>query len=390
MSEASKIEELKKECLKLFKLRNDFERYENETIKIAEKVGDLKLDHTIDPTQLRFFLIQPIIGKKLLSISRKQFCNSIEDYFKIKKTDFYFQLSELRNFPNNYRLGYGVLLTFASLPKPVKTFARNLSEGKIVDNKPERQKILKMIVSKIVIPADPNIGHWLKISASAISYAIRLDQTFKFAEESLDILRIAIPTTRIHLPQYAIGLNADESKAFLATASVKFNRCPYHPRKQKLIDRLSDICVKPSSQLEGRIKNALHFYRIGDNYSPDHQKLFFYVAAIEHMIISGKADLTYKFSEKGAILLANKLSRRLGQFEKLKELYKKRSAIAHGEKTDYDFSMTTSARHHVHNIIMRILYLIDTRGIQRVSPKNRKKKTGKSLDEYVEDIIYSG
>ena len=215
MREASKIEKLKKDCLKLFELRNDFEKYENESIRIAERIDNLKLVHTIDPSQLRFFLIQPVKGKKLSDISRKQFYDSIKDYFKIKKTDYYFQLSELRNFPNNYQLGHGVLLTFASLPKPVKTFAKNLSNGKIIDNKSGRQKILEMIVNKMVIPADTNIGHWLKISTSAISYTIRMDNAFRFAEESLDILRIATPTARVHLPQHAIAINANEKRLSL-------------------------------------------------------------------------------------------------------------------------------------------------------------------------------
>jgi len=386
MSEASKLEKIKEECLKLFELRNDFKRYENETIKIAEKVDNLKLGNIIDPSQLRFFLIHPIKRKKLSDVSREQFHNSIEDYFKIKKTDYYFQLSELRNFPNNYQLGYGVLLNFASLPKPVKMYAKNLSEGKITDNKKEKQKILEMIISKIIIPADPNIGHWLKISTSAISYTIRTDNAFRCAEESLDILRIATPTARVRLPQYAI---ANEKKAFLTAISIEFHKYFYHPRKQKLIDRLNNLCVKPSSKLEERIKNALHFCRIGDNHSPNYQRLFYYVAAIENMILGGndRDVLRWKFSEKGAILLTNNRKERLDLAKELKKLYDERSNIAHGGKSDYHFFMTTSTRRYSCSIIMNILHLADTYGLQTVTQKN---KTGKSLDEYVNNIIYTG
>jgi hypothetical protein len=387
MSESNRVNKLKEECLELFKLKSDFEEYENKAIEIAGKVRDFRLDHTIHPDQLRFLLVNPVKGKKLSDISYTEFHRSIEEYFRVKKTDFYFQISELSKFPNNYRLGYGVLLTFASLPKPIRIFAEELSKGKIAHEKRETERILKEIVKKIVIPSDPHIGYWLRIPTSAISYTKRSSQAFRFAEESLDILRIATPMTRIRLPQYAITLNADESKAFL-DSPIEFNRCPYHPRKQKLIDRLSDICIKPSSPLERRIKDALHFYRIGDNYSPDHQKIFFYVAAIEHMIISGHMDLTFKFSQKGAILLAETRDERLDRFNKLKKLYQERSAIAHGEKTDYDFDMTTSAHHHVYDIITRMLELIESHGLQRVSPK--EEKTGKSLDEYIDNILYSG
>ena len=144
--------------------------------------------------------------------------------------------------------------------------------------------------------------------------------------------------------------------------------------------------------MEERIKNALHFYRIGDDHSPNYQKLFFYVAAIENMILGGndRGVLRWKFSEKGAILLADNRKKRLDLAEELKKLYDERSNIAHGGKSDYNFVMTTSARRYVYNVIVRILNLIDTCGLQRVSPKNRKKKTGKSLDEYADNIIYSG
>lgn len=391
MSESDRIDVLKKACLRLFEFKGDYETYENEAIKLADRVVSLKLNHTIDPGHLKFFLIIHI-KNKLRFLNRKQFDKLINDYFKVKKTDYYFQISELESFPDNYRLGYGRLLTFDSLPQPVKTFAESLSNGKIIGVKQKTEKILKEIVKKIVIPSDPHVGYWLKITTSAISYIIQSTNAFESAEESLDILRIATPTSRVHLPQYAIGINTGESKAFLATAAVEFSRYPYHPRMDKLIDRLSDICVKPSSELEKRIKNALHFYRIGDNFSPNHPKIFFYVASIEHLIL-GRNDrdvLRWKFSEKGAILLADDSKERLGLSNELKGLYDKRSIIVHGGKFEYDFFGTTSARRHLHNIIMKILHLIDTCGLQRVAPKDKKKKAGEALDEYVENIIYSG
>jgi len=387
MNEASRIELLKRECLKLFKFRNDYRRYENETSNLTARVVDLRLGHTIDPTHLQFFLLKPIIRKNLSSISHDEFNRSVENFFRVKKTDFYFQLSELEKFPDNYRLGYGVILTFNSIPKPIKIFAGSLAKGKITTEKPEKGRVLREIVKKIVVPQDPHIGYWLKVTTSAISYSIRFDNAFEFSEESLDILRIATPTARIHLPQYAIGINTNENKPFLAT-TVEFNRYPYYSRKQNLIDRLNNLCVKPSSELEERIKDALHFYRIGDNHSPDHQRLFFYVAAIERLLISSRTDLTHKFSEKGAILLGNNSKDRQDFSEKLEEMYKKRSSIAHGGRSKYDFFMSVDARRYVNNIIIRILNLIDTQGLRKVSPK--KKKIGDSLDEYVDGIIYSG
>ena len=388
MSETDRIKRLKSECLKLFQFRSDHNRYKKEADKITKRVVNLRLNHMIDPTHLKFSLLIRI-GNKLSSLNREQFDKLIEDFFQVKKTDYYFQISELEKFPDNYQLGHGVLLTFDSLPQPVKAFAEKLSEGKIITVEPERERMLEEIFKKILVPSDPRVGHWLKISTHSISEVIRSHNASEFAEESLDILRIATPTSRVHLPQWAIGMNKGESKAF-PKVTASFSRLPYAPRKDKLITRLNDVCVKPSSDLEERIKDALHFFRIGDNHSPNHQRLFYYVAAIEHLIISGITELTHKFRERGAILLADKVNRRLDRSDRLKELYEARSKIAHGEKSEYDFFLTVDARSYARNCILKILYLIDTCGLKRVSPKDKKKKTGNTLEEYLDNIIYSG
>ena len=390
LNELDKIEVLKKRCYKLFEFKNKYDRYEAEAEKLEKEVVDLKLDHTIDPGQLRFFLGTLASEDRFSTQNREQFCKSIEDFLTVKKTEFYFQLSELENFPDNYRLGYGVLLKFNSLPQPVKTFAENLSKGEIISNGPKDAytRILKEVIKKITVPSDPNIGCWLKLTASAVSSNIRSGNASKMAEESLDILRIVTPTARIHLPQYAVAMNTNENKAFLTATDVEFNRCPYASRKDELIDRLSDICTSPSSDLEKRVKDALHFFRIGEIYSPDYQKLFFYVAGIERLILGDNKDLTHKFCERGALLLSEDLKKRLELSEELKHIYEKRSCIAHGENPKYDFFETTNANFYLRSVIMKIIELIDIKNLQTVLP--RKKKMGTSLDEYLDKIIYSG
>ena len=90
---------------------------------------------------------------------------------------------------------------------------------------------------------------------------------------------------------------------------IEFSKYSYDVKDQALIDALSAICVKPSSDLEKRIKNAIQLYRIADNNSPNHHKLLFYIAAIENLILGAdnRDVLRWKFSEKGAILLSDKL-----------------------------------------------------------------------------------
>lgn len=386
VNETDRIEKIKEACRKLFSLKDDFKKYEEEAIKIADKVHKSSLDHTIDPGQLRWFLINPVKQKKLSEIDRVEFNESIDEYLRVKKTDYYFQLAELRNFPDNYQLGHVLLLKFNSLPQPVKDLAKDLSRGKAA-RITSQTRIWEEIFPKLLIPIDPKLGHWLKTSVSAVSSSISTDRGFESAENSLDILRIAISTARFHLPQYAIGLDSQTNKAFHVAKGIEFNKYTYNPKHQKLIDRLSSIYVKTPSELERRIQDAIHFLRIADNNSPDYQRLFFYVAAIERMILTSKPPLTHKFAERGAILLRHRRKKRLKMFRDLKKLYGKRSSIAHGRSPKYDFYMTTDARRYVRCIIKRLLYLIDTYQLKTVSKK--EKKLDKSLTKYIRNIIYS-
>ncbi len=387
LSDIKRLERLKQQCFELFKFKDDLQRYKSEVQRIVDQVVHLKLNDILDSLELDFILSVKL-GNNLSSITQDEFEKSIENFLKIRKTEYYFQIPELVDFPDNYQLGHGMLLTFDSLPRQVNSFAEDLAKGEITNFDPNREQAYKDMIKKIVIPADPRIGYWLKIITYAISSIIRFHNAFEFAEESLDILRITVHTTSICSPQYAIGLTQTQNKAFLA-GTLKVSTCPYEARDQPLIDRLNEICVKPSSDLEKRIKNALHFFRIGDNFSPDYQKVFFYVAAIENLIL-GDDDrdvLRWKFSEKGAILLGGDLKRRLELSTELKKLYDTRSRIAHGGASEYDFLKTTKSRRHLHSLIMNLLYLIDNQGLRTVFPKGRKM--GTSLDEYLSNIIYS-
>jgi len=388
LTKDKKLESLRQECIKLFESKEDIQGYRSRVQELEDQITRLGLNSILEPTEFEFVLSIEI-GNKLPRLSRKEFVQKINDYLRIKRNTYFFQLTELEGFPETYGLGHGSLLSSKALPEPVRVFAEHLARGEIMESDPHMKRLLEEGISKIIIPSDPHVGHWLRIITSAVSSVILLHRAFELAEESIDILRIATPTTRILLPKYAIGLDTDKDKAFLA-GTVEFARCPYHLRKQPLIDRLNEICANPSSDLEKRIKNALHFMRIGDIFSPDYQRIFYYVAAIENLVLgSNDRDvLRWKFSEKGSILLTHDVKRRIALSRRLRKLYDARSKIAHGEETEYDFHLTTESRNHLANLITKILFLIDSEGIGTVSPKARKR--GSSLDEYLDNIIYMG
>jgi len=63
MTESRKVEKLKEDSLRLFRLKGNFQEYEKKATEIADKVHDFKLGHIIDPGELRFFLINPVKEK---------------------------------------------------------------------------------------------------------------------------------------------------------------------------------------------------------------------------------------------------------------------------------------------------------------------------------------
>lgn len=388
--EFTRVEKLKEDALRLFELKDDAKEYEKNARDIADKVHDLKLEHIIDSGELLFFLKNPVKEKKLSTMDEDEFQKAVDHYLKIKVVDFYFQISELSNFPTPYTLGFGLLLPFNQLPNQVQNCAQNLSKGIVPNTSKSFQKMWSQILKTLTIPADPKTGHWLKISVSGISSIKNLDRAFEHAEESLDILRMAVSTARFHLPRFAIAINLDTNRAYPVARGVEISRYPYNKRHQSIIDLLNSIYRNPSSELHNRIKNAIQLYRIADNNSPNHHKIFFYIAAIEHLILgSNDRDvLRWKLSEKGAILLSNNLGKRLSLTKELKKMYDNRSKIAHGGEADYDFFLTTSSRYHMRKIVMELMNLIKTQGLKTITKKGNKPR--QSLDEYLDDIIYSG
>jgi hypothetical protein len=387
MGEDKQIDRLKKECYKLYKFKDDPAEYEKAAYDLEKKVTALRLNHIVEPLELSYSLLLNISS---FPASPTEFEKRVDKLLEIKKMSFFFQLPQLVGFPDNYHLGHGKLRKFDSLPAMVRDFATGLTNGKVGKVRTEEERIQTVFLHEMQIPRNPHVGCWLEIKKSGIGSFMVCEKALQAAEESLDILRVLRSHIRISLPQYAISKNSDERK--VSFNALKIELYDYHfdqqdQQEQKSIDRLNKLVARPRSELEKRVLNAFHFYRIGRNFSPEDQELFYYVAAIENLII-GKddRDLGWKFSERAAFLLEDDLIGRLEVVGKLRGLYRQRSAIAHGGIFHGKTSTTQMARDYLVRIIEKILELIDKRGLKGLS----SKKKDDSLDEYIDGIKYSG
>ena len=386
MSQDKQIDILKNACYDLCRFKDTPAEYEKAVYKVEQIVTKLRLDNIVDPGEISFFLLthsQPLLSNPM------EFRNDCDALLKVKKTSFFFQLPELAGFPDNYLLGYGKLRSFDSLPRTVRDFATGLTEGKVGRVRTEQERVKTIYLDEMSIPRNPRSGCWFEISNSGISGFIQLNKAIQAADESLDILRILRPHIRIPLPQYIISKNTEDRTASFEALNIELYKYHFDEEEQKLIDRLNDLVVNPRCDLEKRILNALHFYRIGRNFSPEDQEVFFYVAAIEKLVI-GNNDrdvLKWKFSEKAAFLLEDDLNGRMEIVSKLKDLYDARSTIAHGGMSQEVTRSIPIARDYLFRIIKTILELIDKRGLQSVSSNGAKDNT---LDKYIDQIKYSG
>ena len=379
-----KLTQLRKECEALFDLKDKPDDYWKEATRIMEYIVHNGLADILNPDYFGSLFI--FKRDRLGDMDRKSFTKFIEDNLRIKEIRYFFQVPELVGFPESYQLGHGKLISFEVLPEPVKEFARSLARREITHPKPHVERILKEEVKRMIIPDDPGMGCWLEIPV--LSVRVSIEQLFKLAEESLDILRIVVPTSKIDSLRYSIGLD-EQNNAFLVT-TIKWHKYHYsviEQHNEEEIRRLNKICVKPTTDLEKRVKDALLFFRIGENSSSKHQELFYYAAGIERLILTSQPPLTHKFRERGAIILGNNLDERQKISEEMKKIYTKRSEIAHGASTEYDYSLTFTCKFYLSRIISKITNLIETAGLKTVKTPKVKKNT--SLQEYVEKTIYS-
>lgn len=383
-----KIQKIKKEFVKLYDLKDDKKEYDKRLDELCKQIDKLKLSSLIDSFHVKF-LFSVEMGNRLSRTSRNDFIAFITDKFQNKTSTFYFHKPELNNFPSELSLGFGKLTDYEMLPLKVREYARKIYTGEFSFDDSLISKAFGLHIHDNVAISDPTKGRWLAIQTSSITYRIRQEDAFNKAEESLDLLRLINSPYKLTTLQYALVLDEIDDKIYPASVPLTGLRYDYDADIEKDLNILNELCINTKNDLQHRIKNALYLKRIADNDSPDHLKILFYVAAIENLILGDNERdvLRWKFSQKGALILDDDPLKRQQISTELKHLYDLRSKIAHGGKIKYDFYKTNDAERYLRILIGRIIYLMNKENIYMISKKG--KKNGKSLNEYIDKIIYS-
>jgi len=378
----------------LFEFFDDRNKYMENLIKLMDELHhdiakDKKLRLKIDETFIRavFELIKFDINKG--EEFKKQFYTMVENVFSIKQYLYYFHSSKLNNFPEGYKLGYGIIKNWDSLPEEVKNECYRVMELNQSPYSVMNDEMWEKIAteSKLIFNA-PKKGQWLEIKIEDVSGPSTQEEAYRQAELSMDILRLVIFSGTVEPFSYTVCYDPKSHNVRIGgdisfTSAVDYFGDVQKRGYDKDINRLNKLVDNPS-KIEKRVTQALNFLRIGDYISEKQNKIFYYAAGIEKIILGNEPELSYKFSLRGSFLLgADSIKRRI-IFNDLNNIYHKRSEVAHGSIIKYDLRLTAKARNYLKNTIFELLKIIDENNIIDIEESNK----GNTLVNYIEQKIF--
>jgi len=360
-----KLEAYKKKFNQLYEIFNDRNKYIQKLDKLMDELQrDKKLGSKIDISYIRLVFESYIPNLVKGEVIEEQFYSSVEKVFSIKQYFYHFHSSKLNNFPECYKLGYGVLKNWDSLPEEVKNecnrvMVLNQSPYPVIDD--ETWKRLSAENKLIFNP--PHKGQWLEIQIEGVFGPNMQNEAFRQAELSMDVLRLVLSSGMLEPFSYTViydpkSHNVNIGGKISFTGGVDYFGDVKERGYDENINRLNKLVEKPS-KIEKRIIQALNFLRIGDYIAEDQNRIFYYAAGIEKMILDNEPEIKHKFSLRGSFLLGNTSKERRMIFNDLKNIYSKRNKIAHGSIIEYDRRLTWKSNRYLKNIILQLLKIID-------------------------------
>jgi hypothetical protein len=343
-----------------------------------------KKDHNmIDVIQVGFYLTI-FLQNRVREFGKDDYIEKVNEFLSKKKYEYYYHIDKLANFPDKYKVGRGNLLGWNSIPDSVKEFSQSLMvEKKAPFDIFTDEDWEQLSQDNKVQFRSPQQGMWLKVLTEGYSEHYMASAALKVAESSLDILRFALTSREIDLINYGIAYDPTSEIAHYAGSISMSSLIEYDKFVDIEVNALNKICEKPS-RMESRIAQALKLIRIGDLIVEDSNKIFYYTAAIEKLILDNEPELKFKFSTRGALLLSKTKKARESNFQLLKQIYNQRSNVAHGSENEYNYFLTLESRNLARIAIREILLLIDSQGITDVYNNNKTK----SLAHYLENMMW--
>lgn len=384
-----------------------------EILNTSSKYKDNFLIQDIDD----FFRSYPFYNRKsIFKMSKKEFSVVIKEYLDREQKDYfyYFRVNRVYQFVKNGKIGDGILIKFENLPKVVKNRIEKNYEHENVNDAPRflskeqyeqyRKNDYYMLI-KIKTRGRSN-SEQLAIKLLKKNTAIFNFFTRDYFREEEEIANIFVCT--------------DSKDKWLGEYYGNFEtKTPYRKAFHvEYIPMINQILSKTKkNEIENNILKVINMVGQTTNNPTLEVRFLFTLIAIETLLASERQDyLNWRMSERLAFLLADnkswvayykKIPESSSKFEKLtprfikrhlsesraelfetaKELYDKRSSLAHlnGKKqtvTEKDYVL---ARFLLFSLTIKFLELLKI-GITRYTRKT--KDDPNSLIDYVERMKF--
>jgi hypothetical protein len=336
----------------------------------------------IDTGEIGFYLTI-MLPKKIREYGKDDFIKKVNELFAKKKYTYYFHLNKLINFPDNYKVGYGRLHYLDYNPSSVQNYSLSLMVEKkpVFDLSENDWELLSQ--EKSIIFRSPQKGMWFSVSVEGFSGHYMAKNAFNVAETSLDILRFVLGNRKLNHIDYGITYDPSTDYVQYAGSISMTSQIEYDNSMDKEIELFTELLKSPN-KMEKRILQALKLIRIGDLFAEDSNKIFYFTAALEKLILDNRPEIKHKFSTRGAFLLSKSNNAREYTFDILKQIYDQRSTVAHGSENEYNYNLTNESKALARLAVREILSLMRSQGIVDVYHKD----TTKSLSHYIESKMW--
>ena len=314
--------------------------------------------------------------KSLAELSREELEKYIGDRL-LKKQRFVtiFPLYGVEEFPSGMKIGPATALVFNELSEEAKEFL----EGDW-DYEFERAPGIHA-GNRDQFIQERREATFLRVEVEACGLERALQLSTSLVEDSLAILRSffdGIPLDG--------SLTYSEDGRFRGSQSGGHAFWPYRNIFAEEIRYWTDILTKSHpTDLEGRLRRAYRLNGLSTTVDRNEIKFILLAVGLESLLL-GKADKDYlrqRFAEKAAFLTAKDKDGRLKVYEKVKDLYDKRSAFVHsglGIITQDDVK-------EIEHLFWEVVRAIDK--LTKQGYVKMEKDPGKqSVDEFVEGLRF--
>lgn len=356
-------------------LRNDTVRAIRAIPTISDELGEQDIFNVLNLKSLSSLYL----NKPFRELSKEDIAAFIRKELLIPKSyEFFFLLKYLYNFPDNYKLGFGSLRHFATLPSAIHSYfiekwARNF---KARHPQSDVSAYLKREQDAILFT----------VSLLAHGHEKAIQKAKELASESMHILRIFYGRD-FQPDEYAFLVNGNISSGgieeSLGVVSI------YQDNLDALSNQLSAIFVANTpDDLNKRLRNAARLSGLAIEANRPEVSFTLLTTALEALLMTeGDRDyLRLKIAEKTAFLLENDPHERAMLFEVVKDAYDRRSDFVH-QNQNYTPVMWTEVIQlwDLFSRVLRRLLGLSKNGYTQI----QKKKGKKTIDALVDELKFN-